>query len=686
MAKISTKAAAGKKTDIEEEIISHVIEQTKWRTRQDIDTWRGAIMQAENILYPQRIHLYTLYDEVVLDGHIEGVIGQRRDGLLGEKFRIVDKDGQPVAKAIEKIFISEWFYKFLALALDSVWWGHSLIQLWEPIPGEGYGFCDIVPRRHVVPETGGVSVLQGDILNTIAFRSAPYCNWLVEVGGPRDHGLFKIAAPDFIIKKNAKLQWSQYTEIFGMPLRVGYTQSRQQTDMKKMADNLKNMGAAAYAVFQEGERIELLKNENKGGPEVYEDLIKRCNLELSKLIIRQTMTIEDGSSLSQSEVHERVMDAVKEADKRLLLFTIKKLFKLMVKHALIPEGTDFEWAVSIDLEALWKKVSSAMQFGYQPDLEWVQETFGIPLTKDAPPEEEEDEDEPEPGPKDKKEDEPVAPVKKKSLAVRRSEIALTVMLGLKHAYSKSCPCCGGTKVIKLSADNKTRKPVEFDDLLEWVYDNPTTNELHQPTADDIYKDLEKGFKSTLKGTVPEDFALNLKRFAAAKTLTMQDALKAEVHDEDGNKQEFNDYKTTAQTVTDRFSSYQDTEYDTTATRAQAVKAWDGFQQNADQYPNLTWRTVGDARVRPSHVKLNGLTRPMNDPIWNKYFIGMDYNCRCDIEQSDTEPLTQPKVARERFEDAAPPPELQGNPAKTREIFGEQHPYFKGTLKRVDKIK
>ena len=237
MAKQQAKPAP-QKGDDEDKIISHVIEQTKWRTRQDIDTWRGAIVQAENVLYPQRIHLYTLYDEVELDGHIEGIIGQRRDGLLAEKFKVVNAAGE-VVPAIQEMFNSEWFYKFLELSLESIWWGHSLIQLWDPIPGEGYGCVELVPRRHVIPETGGVSVLQGDILNTINFRQAPYIDWVVEVGGPRDHGLFKIAAPDFIIKKNAKLQWSQYTEIFGMPLRVGYTTSRQQTDMKKMADNLK---------------------------------------------------------------------------------------------------------------------------------------------------------------------------------------------------------------------------------------------------------------------------------------------------------------------------------------------------------------------------------------------------------------------------------------------------------------
>lgn len=368
---------AATKTEPKELIITRLIEQTKWRFRQNIDTWRGAIVLAENVIWPNRVPLYTLYDEVILDSHIEGIIGQRRDALLAEKFKLTDANDEPLDD-IQAMFENEWFYDFLEFSLESRWWGHSLIQLFDPIPGEGYGGVMLVPRRHVMPEFGTVSVMQGDYVNAIPYRVPPYSAWLIEVGRPKDHGLLKIAAPDFIIKKNAKMNWAEYTEIFGMPVRVGTTASRNQGDIDRMAENLKKMGAAAYGVFQQGEDIKFIESTKGDAYNVYDKLIERSNSELSKLIIRQTMTIEDGSSRSQGEVHERMLETLKEADKRMLKFTVKKLLKNMVLHGLVPEGTKYDWEVTIDLESLWKKVQGSMAF-YNVDLSWVEDTFGIPL-------------------------------------------------------------------------------------------------------------------------------------------------------------------------------------------------------------------------------------------------------------------------------------------------------------------
>lgn len=42
-------------------------------------------------------------------------------------------------------------------------------------------------------------------------------------------------------------------------------------------------------------------------------------------------------------------------------------------------------------------------------------------------------------------------------------------------------------------------------------------------------------------------------------------------------------------------------------------------------------TMRDDRVRPSHAALDGMIRPVNDPIWSMYTPPIDYNCRCRLE-------------------------------------------------------
>ena len=81
--------------------------------------------------------------------------------------------------------------------------------------------------------------------------------------------------------------------------------------MEKM---MESMGAALWAVVQEGTEIEVVENSRGDAYNVYDRRIDRANSELSKLILQQTMTIEDGSSLSQSQTHLEVFKNLIEQD------------------------------------------------------------------------------------------------------------------------------------------------------------------------------------------------------------------------------------------------------------------------------------------------------------------------------------------------------------------------------------
>ena len=66
-----------------------------------------------------------------------------------------------------------------------------------------------------------------------------------------------------------------------------------------------------------------------------------------------------------------------------------------------------------------------------------------------------------------------------------------------------------------------------------------------------------------------------------------------------------------------------------------------------------------------------LTRPIDDPFWNKHRPGDRWNCKCSLEAPD-DPITPiPGDA----DDEKPQRGLRGNPAKTGQIFDKSHPYF-----------
>ncbi len=90
-------------------------------------------------------------------------------------------------------------------------------------------------------------------------------------------------------------------------------------------------------------------------------------------------------------------------------------------------------------------------------------------------------------------------------------------------------------------------------------------------------------------------------------------------------------------------------------RTQTQLAWSAGEWNADQDPaidEILWGyeylTVGDDRVRPSHVALDGVTLPKNDPFWETARPPNGYNCRCRVLRvfdgdEQAEPVPAPGV-------------------------------------------
>ena len=98
-----------------------------------------------------------------------------------------------------------------------------------------------------------------------------------------------------------------------------------------------------------------------------------------------------------------------------------------------------------------------------------------------------------------------------------------------------------------------------------------------------------------------------------------------------------------------------------------------FERNRDILPNLRWMPTTSPNPEAEHKRFweKKLTRPIDDPFWNKHRPGDRWNCKCSLEATD-EPITDlPDDADEE----KPQRGLRGNPAKTGQIFDKSHPYF-----------
>lgn len=58
--------------------------------------------------------------------------------------------------------------------------------------------------------------------------------------------------------------------------------------------------------------------------------------------------------------------------------------------------------------------------------------------------------------------------------------------------------------------------------------------------------------------------------------------------------------------------------------------WEKFQRNKDSRPYLMYDAINDSRVRPAHLAMDGIIRPVGDSFWNAHLPPNGINCRCSI--------------------------------------------------------
>lgn len=366
-------------------IVMDIHRTTDALTRRDIADWRAAWQLAINVDSPNRQRLYDIYRDVAVDLHLSGCIEQRRGFVMSRSFKLVNASGDEDGKAMH-YFDQAWFKQLLRLCHDSLWFGHSLIELGELTEdGDGcptYSGVRLIPRKHVIPEYNRCVMNVGDDWRSgIDYRERPYSDWLIEAGQPDDLGLFLKAAQQTIPKKHALAFWDAFAEIFGMPMRIARTTTRDPKEwnrLQKMMDTGGNLQSVITTMETEVQFVESGKGDAFN---VYDRRIDRANSELSKLVIGQTMTIEDGSSLSQSETHLQVFENLVESDRDMLRDIVNnQLIPRMVRHGFPLKGLLFEWDDAVDYtpeQQLAYETMIADRYEVEPS--YFADKYGMPV-------------------------------------------------------------------------------------------------------------------------------------------------------------------------------------------------------------------------------------------------------------------------------------------------------------------
>ncbi len=214
--------------------------------------------------------------------------------------------------------------------------------------GKGYAVCEIVwekssnawtpcrfpwrdPRFFVFDRVAGQELRLLDEDASFEGRPLPPFKFLAHIpkiksGLPIRSGLARLAAVAWMCKSYTLADWMAFAEVFGMPLRLGrYGPNASKRDINVLKTAVANLGSDAAAVLPDSMRIEFIEAAKAaGGPELFARLAEWLDRQISKGVLGQTMTADDGSSQAQANVHDEVRMDIRADDARQVAATLNR--------------------------------------------------------------------------------------------------------------------------------------------------------------------------------------------------------------------------------------------------------------------------------------------------------------------------------------------------------------------------
>ena len=205
-------------------------------------------------------------------------------------------------------------------------------------------------------------------------------------GLPGRGGLAYAAATMYLLKSVAVKDWWALGEVFGLPVRVGkYGPNASDDDIQTLIDAIAMIASDAGAVIPDSMTVEFIQAARAGGGSgeqvLFEGMADWCDAQVSKAVVGQTMTVEDGASLSQAKIHADIRDDIVDDDVAQMCNTLSDTlvpwycaFNFMPRPAGWPRLAPPADEDAIDVTAVTVAVKAGLRVGQT----WMRERMGIP--------------------------------------------------------------------------------------------------------------------------------------------------------------------------------------------------------------------------------------------------------------------------------------------------------------------
>ncbi|GAA5096848.1 hypothetical protein GCM10023210_31170 [Chryseobacterium ginsengisoli] len=352
-----------------------MIRRQKRIWRKEINDWQSARILRNSVDFPNNFYLQEVNDDAMMDPHLIAVTGNRTLRTTNKNF-IFAIDGKKDDERTKYIEAKQWFEYALKYAHTTYYRGGICLFI------NGFKDGEITSIKHIpfglyLPEQ---QMIINDFVG-MGIDITKFDDILLHTQLSDEIGLLEKAFPYTCLKRHSWGSWDEFEELFGIPIRIAKVASQSETVKNEVAGWLEEMGSASYGVFPTGTEIEIKENTKGDAFNVFFQKIKALDAELSKLIVHQTMTTDNGSSKAQGSVHENTLNEIVKADEKDILgwlndVLVPAMRKLGYK---IPENSKIIVEQTKDPSEQIKIDGVLMSNGYVLKQTYIEEVYGVEI-------------------------------------------------------------------------------------------------------------------------------------------------------------------------------------------------------------------------------------------------------------------------------------------------------------------
>lgn len=280
------------------------------------------------------------YKNFLYDAHVSSCVQSRKAGVLSLNWEI-NRGGTKSTESefIEEIFNSLNLRQIISEMLDAPLFGFKPIEIyWSEVEGK------IIPKELKGKPSWW---FEFDSNNMLRFKDRQKPNGVLlpnkkflllqhnaTYDNPYGESILAKCYYPVIFKKGGMKLWSVFTQKYGMPFlhgKIGL--GKGQEEAYELFNVLEKLQQDGIAVTEEEVSIDILESSKTSSADVYKNLLHFCNAEISKAILSQTLTTEQGDtgSYAMSQTHLQVRKDVVDADKQLVEYWLNKLIEWIIE-------------------------------------------------------------------------------------------------------------------------------------------------------------------------------------------------------------------------------------------------------------------------------------------------------------------------------------------------------------------